>query len=57
MGDLIVFDFLDMCKASDMGVGLDNELREILVVRDLVSRAIAAISTQSRHTGLSLSTH
>ena len=50
MGDLITFDFLDMRTAADMGVGLHDEAREVLVVKDLATRAIAAIPTESRHT-------
>ena len=46
-GDLITFDFLDMRKAADMGVGNDDEMREILVVRDVATRVIAAIPTMS----------
>ena len=33
-----------------MGVGNDDEMREVLVVRDIATRAIAAIPTMSRNT-------
>ena len=49
-GDLITFDFLDMRRAADMGVGNDDEAREVLVVRDVATRVIAAIPTMSRLT-------
>ncbi|CAE7187272.1 unnamed protein product, partial [Symbiodinium sp. CCMP2456] len=49
-GDLITFDFLDMRKAADMGVGNDDEDREILVVRDVATKVIAAIPTKTRFT-------
>ena len=39
-----------MRKAADMGVGLDDEAREFLVVKDAATRAIAAIPTKSCHT-------
>ena len=42
-GDLLTFDFLDMRKVADMGVGNDDEMREVLVVHDVATRAIAAI--------------
>ena len=38
-----------MRKAADMGVGNDDEAREVLVVRDIATRANAAIPTESRH--------
>ena len=47
---LITFDFLDMRRAADMGIGNDDEMREVLVVRDVATRAIAAIPTMSRNT-------
>ena len=37
--DLITFDFLDMRKAADMGVGND-EAGEVLVVRGIATRGI-----------------
>ncbi|CAE7749097.1 GIP [Symbiodinium sp. CCMP2456] len=49
-GDLITFDFLDMRKAAAMGVGNDDEDREILVVRDVATKVIAAIPTRNRCT-------
>ena len=49
-GDLITFDFLDMRRAADMGIGNDDEAREVLVVRDVTTRAIAAIPTMARLT-------
>ena len=49
-GDLITFGFLDMRRAADMGVGNDDEAREVLVVRDVATRVIAAIPTPSRFT-------
>ncbi|CAE7336630.1 unnamed protein product [Symbiodinium sp. KB8] len=49
-GDLITFDFLDMRRAADMGIGNDDEAREVLVVRDVATRVIAAIPTPSRYT-------
>ena len=49
-GDLITFDFLDMRRAADAGVGIDDGAREILVVKDVATRMIAAIPTESRHT-------
>ncbi|OLP93893.1 hypothetical protein AK812_SmicGene24167 [Symbiodinium microadriaticum] len=49
-GDLITFDFLDMRKAADMGMGNDDEDREILVVRDVATKVIAAIPTTNRYT-------
>ena len=49
-GDLITFDFLDMRRAADMGIGNDDEMREVLVVRDVATRVIAAIPTMSRYT-------
>ncbi|CAE7274956.1 unnamed protein product [Symbiodinium sp. KB8] len=49
-GDLVTFDFLDMRKTADMGVGDDDEAREVLVVRDIATRATVAIPTESRHT-------
>ena len=48
-GDLITFDFLDMRRAADMGIGND-EMREVLVIRDVATRVIAAIPTMSRNT-------
>ena len=45
----ITFDFLDMRKAAGMGVGLDDEAREVLVVRDVATRAAAALPAESRH--------
>ena len=47
-GDLI--DFLDMRKASDAGMGFDDGVREVLVVRYVATRVIAAIPTESCHT-------
>ena len=49
-GDLITFDFLDMRRAADMGIGNDDEMREVFVVRDVATRVIAAIPTMSRNT-------
>eukprot|EP00439_Symbiodinium_sp_Y106_P049592 s2065_g6.t1 len=49
-GDLITFDFLDMRRAADAGLGIDDGAREVLVVRDIATRVIAAIPTESRHT-------
>ena len=49
-GDLFTFDFLDMRKAADAGLGIDDGAREVLVVRDVATRMIAAIPTESRHT-------
>ena len=49
-GDFITFDFLDMRKAADAGLGVDDGAREVLVVRDIATRMIAAIPTESRHT-------
>ena len=52
-GDLITFDFLDMRRAADMGIGNDEEMREVLVIRDVATatRVIAAIPTMlSRNT-------
>ena len=49
-GDLLTFDFLDMRRAADMGVGNDDDMREVLVVRDVATRVIAAIPTMSRYT-------
>ncbi|CAE7218058.1 unnamed protein product [Symbiodinium sp. KB8] len=49
-GDLITFDFLDMRRAADMGIGNDDEMREVLVVRDVATNVIAAIPTMSRYT-------
>ena len=49
-GDLLTFDFVDMRRAADAGVGIDDGAREILVVRDIATRMIAAIPTESRHT-------
>ena len=49
-GDHITFDFLDMRRAADMGIGNDDEMREVLVVRDVATRVIAAIPTMSRNT-------
>ena len=49
-GDLITFDFLDMRRAADAGLGIDDGAREVLVVRDIATRMIAAVSTESRHT-------
>ena len=37
-GDLITFDFLDMCRAADAGLGIDDGAREVLVVRDVATR-------------------
>ncbi|CAE7217131.1 unnamed protein product, partial [Symbiodinium sp. CCMP2456] len=48
-GDLITFYFLDMRKAADMGMGNDDENREILVVRDVATKVIAAIPTKNRY--------
>ena len=39
-----------MRKAADAGVGIDDGAREILVVKDVATRMIAAIPTESRHT-------
>ena len=36
-GDLITFDFLDMRRAADMRIGNDDEMREVLVVRDVAT--------------------
>ena len=33
-----------------MGIGSDDEMREVLVVRDVATRVIAAIPTMSRYT-------
>ena len=49
-GDLIAFDFLDMRRAADAGLGIDDGAREVLVVRDIATKMIAAIPTESRHT-------
>eukprot|EP00439_Symbiodinium_sp_Y106_P063432 s3839_g9.t2 len=49
-GDLITFDFLDMRKAADAGLGIDDGAREVLVIRDVATKMIAAIPTESRHT-------
>ena len=49
-GDLVTFDFLDMRGAADMGLGNDNEAREVLVVRGVATRVIAAIPAPSRYT-------
>ena len=49
-GDLITFDSLDMRRAADMGIGNDDEAREVLVVRDVATRVIGAIPTPSRYT-------
>ena len=49
-GDLIMFDFLDMRKAADAGLGIDDGAREVLVIRDIATKMIAAIPTESRHT-------
>ena len=49
-GDLITFDSLDMRRAADMGIGNDDEAREVLVVHDVATRVIAAIPTPSRYT-------
>ena len=49
-GDLITFDFLDMRRAADAGLGIDHGGREVLVVRDVATRVIAAIPTESGHT-------
>ena len=48
-GDLITFDFLDMRKAADAGLGIDDGAREVLVIRDVATKIIAAIPTESRH--------
>ena len=39
-----------MRKAAGMGVGNDEEAREVLVVRDVATRVIAASPTESRRT-------
>ena len=49
-GDLITYDFLDMRKAADAGLGIDDGAREVLVIRDIATKMIAAIQTESRHT-------
>ncbi|CAE7786659.1 unnamed protein product [Symbiodinium sp. KB8] len=49
-GDLITFDFLDMRRAADMGIGSDDEMREVLVIREVATRVIAAIPAMSRNT-------
>ncbi|CAE6965643.1 unnamed protein product [Symbiodinium sp. CCMP2456] len=49
-GDLITFDFLDVRKAADMGMGNDDEDREILVVRSVATKVIVAIPTKNRCT-------
>ena len=49
-GDLITFDFLDMRKAADAGLGIDDGAREVLVIRDVATKMIAAIPTESRRT-------
>ena len=50
MGDLITFDFLDMRRAADAGLGIEDGAREVLVVRDIATRMITAIPTESRNT-------
>ena len=49
-GDLITFGFFDVRRAANIGVGNDDEAREVLVVRDVATRVIAAIPTPSRLT-------
>ena len=39
-----------MRRATDMGIGLDDEAKEGLVVKDVATRAVAAIPTESRRT-------
>ena len=39
-----------MRKAADAGVGIDDGAREVLVIRDVATKMIAAIPTESRHT-------
>ena len=45
-GDLITFER----KAADAGLGIDDGAREVLVIRDIATKMIAAIPTESRHT-------
>ena len=49
-GDLITFDFVDTRDAKDRGVGIDDDTREILVVRDIAKKVVAAYPTASRST-------
>ena len=49
-GDLITFDFVDMRDAKDRGVGIDDDTREILVIRDIATKIVAAYPTASRST-------
>ena len=49
-GDLITFDFVDMRDAKDRGVGIDDDTREILVIRDIATKVVAAYPTASRST-------
>ena len=39
-----------MRKAADAGLGIDDGAREVLVIRDIATKMIAAIPTESRHT-------
>ena len=39
-----------MRKAADAGLGIDDGAREVLVIRDVATKMIAAIPTESRHT-------
>ena len=49
-GDLVTFDFVDMRDAKDRGVGVDDDAREILVIRDIATKIVAAYPTASRST-------
>ena len=39
-----------MRRAADAGLGIDDGAGEVLVVRDIATRMIAAVPTESRHT-------
>ncbi|CAE7562230.1 RE2, partial [Symbiodinium pilosum] len=49
-GDLMTFDFVDVRDAKDRGVGMDDDAREILVIRDIATKVVAAYPTASRST-------
>ena len=45
-GDLITFDFLDMRKAADASIGLDDGAREVQVCRHV---QVSMAPAQGRH--------